>query len=51
MPQMSPMYWLMLMFYFILIMLFSMTFIYFYYSNISEKHNFVLNNHEFNWMW
>nr|AWV84332.1 ATP synthase F0 subunit 8 [Chonosia atrodorsalis] len=51
MPQMSPMYWLMLMFYFILTMVFLMTFIYFYYFSISGSCNINMIKHQFDWSW
>nr|AWV84306.1 ATP synthase F0 subunit 8 [Calliopsida cinnabarina] len=51
MPQMSPMYWLMLFLYFILFMFFLMTFIYFTYFNICKKSNVSLMNYQLNWLW
>nr|AWV84371.1 ATP synthase F0 subunit 8 [Mendozana platypleura] len=51
MPQMSPMYWLLLLFYFLFIMVFLMTFIYFNYFNVAKMSNVNLGVHEINWMW
>nr|AWV83370.1 ATP synthase F0 subunit 8 [Tanna japonensis] len=52
MPQMSPIYWLMLMLYFMMMMMILMMTIYFFF-NISPPMNFSLykNNNLMNWMW
>nr|AWV84124.1 ATP synthase F0 subunit 8 [Tettigades ulnaria] len=51
MPQMSPMYWLLLMFYFIFMLLLMMMFIYFFYLNMSKKIKVDLSTYQLNWMW
>nr|AWV83812.1 ATP synthase F0 subunit 8 [Tettigades auropilosa]AWV83825.1 ATP synthase F0 subunit 8 [Tettigades auropilosa]AWV83838.1 ATP synthase F0 subunit 8 [Tettigades auropilosa] len=51
MPQMSPMYWLLLIFYFIFTLLLMMVFIYFFYLNMSNKCSVNLSNYQFSWMW
>nr|AWV84085.1 ATP synthase F0 subunit 8 [Tettigades sp. 1 PL2017]AWV84098.1 ATP synthase F0 subunit 8 [Tettigades sp. 1 PL2017] len=51
MPQMSPMYWLLLIFYFIFTLLLMMVFIYFFYSNLSNKSKVDLSTYQFDWMW
>nr|AWV84150.1 ATP synthase F0 subunit 8 [Tettigades ulnaria] len=51
MPQMSPMYWLLLIFYFIFTLLLMMVFIYFFYLNMSKKIKVDLLNYQLNWMW
>nr|AWV84397.1 ATP synthase F0 subunit 8 [Tettigades dumfriesi] len=51
MPQMSPMCWLLLMFYFIFTLLLMVVFIYFSYFNLSKSHKINLLTYQFNWMW
>nr|AWV84410.1 ATP synthase F0 subunit 8 [Tettigades major] len=51
MPQMSPMYWLLLIFYFIFTLLLMIMLIYFSYLNMSKKCKIELLIYQFNWMW
>nr|AIM19513.1 ATP synthase F0 subunit 8 [Tettigades auropilosa] len=51
MPQMSPMYWLLLIFYFIFTLLLMMVFVYFFYLNMSDKRKVDLSTYQFIWMW
>nr|AWV83383.1 ATP synthase F0 subunit 8 [Yezoterpnosia nigricosta] len=52
MPQMSPIYWLILMSYFILVMMIMVTFIYFFFFNLPLKENsFMKMKNSMNWMW
>nr|AUJ22067.1 ATP synthase F0 subunit 8 [Tettigades chilensis]AWV83851.1 ATP synthase F0 subunit 8 [Tettigades chilensis] len=51
MPQMSPMYWLLLLFYFIFTLLLMMVFIYFFYLNMSYKCSINLSTYQFSWVW
>nr|AWV84059.1 ATP synthase F0 subunit 8 [Tettigades opaca] len=51
MPQMSPMYWMLLIFYFIFMLLLMMMFIYSFYLNMSKKYSVDMSIHQLNWMW
>nr|AWV83396.1 ATP synthase F0 subunit 8 [Yezoterpnosia vacua] len=52
MPQMSPIYWLILMMYFIIMMMIMIMSIYFYFLNLPSKQLFLMtNNNSMNWMW
>nr|ASW26891.1 ATP synthase F0 subunit 8 [Platypleura kaempferi]AWV83357.1 ATP synthase F0 subunit 8 [Platypleura kaempferi] len=51
MPQMSPIYWLLLMFYFLAIMIIMMTFIYFSFLNKPSIKLSDFSKYNFNWKW
>nr|AIM19539.1 ATP synthase F0 subunit 8 [Diceroprocta semicincta] len=51
MPQMSPMYWLLLMIYFIILMMVLLTFIYFTFCNKPTIKFMDLKKKYVNWLW
>nr|AWV84384.1 ATP synthase F0 subunit 8 [Platypedia putnami] len=51
MPQMSPMFWLILLIYFIIMMLMMIMFIFFIFFNIPSSSVVILKSNVSNWMW
>nr|AWV83214.1 ATP synthase F0 subunit 8 [Euterpnosia chibensis] len=52
MPQMSPIYWLILMMYFIIVMMIMIMSIYFFFLNLPSKQFSLMSmNNSMNWMW